>query len=172
MSHTDIFMRCIEVVLRNEGGYSNHPDDPGKETNMGIARKFYPDLDIKNLTRNQAVEIYHRDYWNKMNLTGIYDENLVLHIFDFGVNTRSLKYGFNTAIKAIQRIVEAQADGYTGPETNGLINAYEGDLVELYKQERKKYYFDLARRKPELQVFLAGWLNRVDRTDFNIISIN
>jgi lysozyme family protein len=161
MTYTDIFNRCIQVILRNEGGYVNHPSDPGGETNMGIAKKFYPDLDIKNLTRNQAIEIYHRDYWNKMKLHGIFDENIILQVFDMGVNA-----GIRTAIKIIQRIIDAQVDGYTGPETNGLINAYEGDLVELYKQERKKYYFDLARRKPQMQVFLAGWLNRVDNTKF------
>jgi lysozyme family protein len=166
MTHTDIFNKCITVILKNEGGYVNHPNDPGGETNMGIARMFYPSLDIKNLTHNQAIEIYFRDYWSKMNLTDIFNENLVLYIFDFGVNTRSLKYGFNTAIKTIQRIVEAQPDGIIGPETKGLINNYEGDIETIYNQERKKYYFDLARRKPQMQVFLAGWLNRIEHTKF------
>jgi lysozyme family protein len=161
MSHTDIFNRCINVILRNEGGYVNHPNDPGGETNMGIAKKFYPDLDIKNLTKNQAIEIYYKDYWSKMNLLGIYDENLILQIFDMGVNA-----GIKTAIKIIQRIVEAEVDGWIGDETTGLINKSEIDLVDLYKQERKKYYFSLARRKPDLQVFLAGWLNRIDHTHF------
>jgi lysozyme family protein len=161
MNHTDIFNRCVQVILRNEGGYVNHPNDPGGETNMGIAKKFYPNLDIKNLTKNQAIEIYFRDYWSKMNLIGIYDENLVLHIFDMGVNA-----GIKTAIKMIQRIIEAEADGWIGTETTGLVNNSDADLVELYKQERKKYYFSLARRKPDLQVFLAGWLNRIDRTHF------
>ncbi len=166
MSQTDLFMRCVEVVLKNEGGYVNHPNDPGGETNFGIAKMFYLGLDIKNLSRNQAIEIYHSDYWNKMNLSGIYDENLVLQIFDFGVNTRSKKYGFNTAIKAIQRIVEAETDGIIGSETTRLINNYPDDLTPLYIQERKKYYFSLARRKPELQIFLGGWLNRVDNCKF------
>lgn len=161
MNQTDIFNRCIQVILRNEGGYVNHPNDPGGETNMGIAKKFYPDLDIKNLTKNQAIEIYHKDYWNKMNLIDIYDENLVLQIFDMGVNA-----GIKTAIKIIQRIVEAEVDGCIGEETTKLINKSEIDLTDLYRQERKKYYFSLARRKPNLQVFLAGWLNRIDHTHF------
>ena len=98
MSYTDKFTRCIEVVLRNEGGYVNHPEDPGGETNMGIAKKFYPELDIKNLTRNQAVEIYFRDYWSRMNVKAIYDENLALQVFDMGVNA-----GIRTAIRILQR---------------------------------------------------------------------
>ena len=167
MTYTDIFTRCIEIVLKNEGGYIDHPHDPGGETNMGITKKNYPDLDIKNITRNQAIEIYHSDYWNKMNLLGIYDENLVLHIFDMGVNA-----GKQTAIKMIQRIVEAQADGIIGNETTTLINDYPDDLVDIYRQERKKYYFDIARKKPALQVFLTGWLNRIDNTHFEIMPNN
>jgi lysozyme family protein len=158
---TDLFNRCIAVVLNNEGGYVDHPHDPGGETKMGIAKKFYPNLDIKNLTRNQATEIYFRDYWSKMNLTGIRDEILVLHLFDMGVNA-----GIRTAIKMIQRIVETSADGIIGPETIGLINDFEGNLADLYRQERRKYYFSIARNKPDMQVFLAGWLNRIDNTHF------
>ena len=162
MSYTDLFTRCINIVLPNEGGYVWHPNDPGGETNMGIARLFYPDLDIKNLTRNDVIQIYFRDYWSKMNLKNIYDENLVLQIFDFGVNTRSVRYGFNTAIKTIQRLVDAEADGIVGPETIGLINNYDGDLTDLYMRERRKYYFALVRRKPEMQCFLIGWMNRIN----------
>jgi lysozyme family protein len=161
MSITDLFMRCIEVVLRNEGGYVNNPDDPAGETNMGITKARYPELDIKNITRNQAIEIYFKDYWKPMNLLDIYDENLVLQIFDMGVNA-----GKRSAIKMAQRIVEAEPDGIIGPETLGLVNNYEGDLVDLYRQERKKYYFTLARRKPQMQVFLKGWIRRIDACVF------
>jgi len=161
-----LFLKCMNVILKNEGSYVNHPSDPGGETSMGIARMFYPDLDIKNLNREQAVEIYFDDYWLPMNLTGIYDENLVLQIFDFGINSRSKRYGFNTALKAIQRIVDVEQDGKIGPITKDAINNYVGDIVYLYINERKKYYFDLAKRKPEMQVFLAGWLKRAEHCKF------
>jgi lysozyme family protein len=165
MAYTDIFTRCIEIILRNEGGLVDHPSDPGGLTNFGIAKKFYPDLDIKNLTRNQAIEIYFRDYWSKMNLHDIYDENLILQIFDMGVNA-----GIRTAIKMVQKIVDAGVDGIIGDETTELINDYPEDLVDIYKQERKKYYFGLARRKPALQVFLKGWIHRVDNTYFLVLT--
>lgn len=166
MAYIDIFNKCIQIVLKNEGGYVNNPDDPGGETNMGIARLFYPDIDIKNLTRNKVIEIYHSDYWNKMNLIGINNEDLVLQIFDFGVNTRSVKYGFNTALKSIQRLVSVDTDGIIGPVTKKAINNTDFDLTILYKQERRKYYFDLARRSPKLEKFLSGWLKRIDNTHF------
>ena len=55
--------KAIDFVLKWEGGYVHDPLDPGGETNFGISKKSYPDLDIKNLTKEQAVEIYKRDYW-------------------------------------------------------------------------------------------------------------
>jgi lysozyme family protein len=160
MSYVDIFNKCIEVVLRNEGGLSDNPYDPGGLTNYGICQRNYPDLDIRNLTRNEAIQIYFRDYWSKMNLHNIEDESLILEIFDMGVNA-----GIRTAIKIVQRLIGAKMDGYIGPETELKINTFPG-LLGLYKQDRRKYYFALARRKPEMEIFLAGWLNRVDNCKF------
>ena len=59
------FNEIIEVVLEHEGGYVNDPTDLGGETNFGITKRFYPDVDIKNLTKEGAKEIYKRDYWDK-----------------------------------------------------------------------------------------------------------
>lgn len=155
MSYTDIFNRCIEIILKNEGGLVDNKFDPGGLTRYGICQRNYPDLDIKNLTRNQAILIYFTDYWSKMKLHNILDESLILELFDMGVNV-----GIRTAIKIAQRLVSAKVDGYIGPETESKINTFPG-LLGLYKQERRKYYFALARRKPEMEIFLAGWLNRV-----------
>lgn len=58
------FHRCLQIILAEEGGLVNHPRDPGKLTNFGISQRGYPDLDIAHLTREQAIAIYRRDYWN------------------------------------------------------------------------------------------------------------
>jgi lysozyme family protein len=162
MSYINIFNKCIQVILKNEGGYVNNPADPGGETNYGIAKRFYPDLDIKNLTKDEAIKIYFKDYWSKMNLNGIVREDAVLELFDMGVNA-----GIRTAVKLAQKLVDAFADGEIGPETESMINEFPADFVELYKCNRKMYYLSLARRKPELKIFLRGWLNRVDNCHFN-----
>lgn len=57
------FEKSVEFVLRWEGGYVNDPDDPGGETNWGISKRSYPHLEIKNLTREEAIEIYRKDFW-------------------------------------------------------------------------------------------------------------
>ena len=58
------FNQAVILVLKHEGGYSpGLPNDPGGETNFGIAKKYHPDLDIKNLTVEQAKQIYQQEYW-------------------------------------------------------------------------------------------------------------
>ena len=59
------FDEIIEKVLEHEGGYVNDPDDAGGETKYGIAKRWYPSVDIKNLTKEQAKKIYHTDYWRR-----------------------------------------------------------------------------------------------------------
>ena len=161
MSYTDLFSRCIEVILLNEGGYVNDPDDPGGETNFGITKRDYPDLDIKRLTRNEAIQIYFQDYWSKMNLLGIIDESVVLEVFDMGVNA-----GPKTAIKIVQRVVGVLIDGVIGPITEQAINTSTLDVAAEYRDMRKKFYFALVRRKPWLHKFLEDWVNRANDAHF------
>lgn len=161
MAYPGIFKRCIEVVLRNEGGYINHPSDPGGETNYGIAKKFYPDLDIKNLTKEKAIEIYYNDYWKPMNLELISDADVILQVFDFGVNA-----GKKTSIRLLQRTLNLEDDGILGPVTLAAVNNSDPSLIDKFKRRRKIFYMNLASKKPQLEVFLRGWLRRVDNTKF------
>lgn len=161
----NIFEKCVDVILKHEGGYQAHPKDPGNYvdgvlvgTKYGIAAKFFPHVDIKTLNKAQAKQIYYDHYWNPMNLGGIRDLLAVLHIFDMGVNA-----GKGTAVKIAQKIVGTTQDGYLGPVTIQAINAHEG-FVEEYIEARKAYYKALAGRKKSMQAFLKGWLNRVDST--------
>lgn len=79
------FDKAVEFTLEWEGGYTNDLDDPGGETNWGISKKAHPDLDIFNLTREQAVEIYREEYW-KGAFCDTYSWPLNLVIFDTAVN--------------------------------------------------------------------------------------
>lgn len=82
------FDRAVAHVLEIEGGVVDHPDDPGGLTNMGISLRSYPQLGragILNLTRAQAIDIYHRDFWEPIAaMTG--DDRLRFAAFDAAVN--------------------------------------------------------------------------------------
>ncbi len=85
------FEKYMEHIFKWEGdpGYVNHPSDPGGETKYGIAKTFYPHLDIKNLTKEEAIEIYRTDYFNKNGIDKLPDF-IQLSYFDSCVNQGSL----------------------------------------------------------------------------------
>ena len=128
---------------------------------MGITKRNYPNEDIKNLTKEKAIHYYYRDYWMPMDLDLLNDPNLILEVFDMGVNS-----GIRTAIKILQRIVGTTDDGILGKITASAVQNYGGDIVDGYKKRRKLFYVTLAQNKPNLRVFLKGWLNRVDNCRF------
>jgi len=152
------FDAIIELTLEHEGGYVHDPKDLGGETNFGIAKRFYPDVDIKNLTKEQAKDIYKRDYWDKNKVDDLSDS--LKHIFfDMAVNQ-----GRGTAVKIIQRAINGKGgkltvDGGFGPGTKAALKKYNPsvDRVRCY---RVKYYMDLVARKPEQERFLFGWYRR------------
>jgi len=82
------FDEIIDLTLEHEGGYVHDPKDLGGETNFGIAKRFYPDVDIKNLTKEGAKEIYRKDYWDKNKVDNVPDE-LKHFFFDCCVNQGS-----------------------------------------------------------------------------------
>ena len=152
------FDDIIEVTLEHEGGYVHDPKDLGGETNFGIAKRFYPDVDIKGLTKEGAREIYKRDYWDKFKVDEMPD-NLKHIYFDMCVNQ-----GKGTAVKILQRATNAKGgdlkvDGGFGPGTKAALDKYKPSLdrVRCY---RLKHYYDLVNKKPEQERFLFGWYRR------------
>lgn len=71
----DPFESWVNNVLGEEGGYVNIPADPGGETNWGISKRAFPNVDIKNLSRTDAIDLYRKYYWDPLlpyGLTGVY----------------------------------------------------------------------------------------------------
>jgi len=150
------FKEIIEKVLEHEGGYVNDPKDLGGETKYGITKRFYPDIDIKNLTIEQATEIYKKDYWDKNKVESL-PQNLWHIYFDMCVNM-----GKRTAVKVLQRAAvnkgkNIEVDGGLGPMTIGALKGVELDRVRAF---RVKYYVDLITAKPEQEKFFLGWFRR------------
>lgn len=146
-----MFDRAVELILGLEGGYVNDPNDPGGETKYGISKRAYPDLDIEGLTREQAIAIYKRDYW-EANDVGKLPRNVQCAFFDACVNS-----GGSTAKKLLQRTVGTTEDGIIGPATLRAANMYPGVLYQDYLAERVLFYSKLKT----FDRYGRGWLRRL-----------
>ena len=110
------FKDLIEGILTREGGYVNHPSDPGGETNYGIAKRSHPKEDIKNLTKERAKEIYEKDYWKPSRASSL-PSSLQETYFDMVVNM-----GQRRAVKILQKACNSKGcklvvDGLIGKNT-------------------------------------------------------
>ena len=162
------FDLAIPVILKHEGGYVNHPSDPGGATNRGIIFKLFkryatllglePTIDaLKGLTELQAKQIYRLEFWDKMSGDQFKSQKVANIVFDGFVNMG------NRALKMLQVEIGVSADGAIGPKTLETVNAGNETIIfQGYKDRRIKYYNDLVARKPELSVFLKGWMNRIN----------
>ena len=150
------FNDIIEEVLKHEGGYVNAPHDAGGETNFGIAKKFNPDVDIKNLTKEGAKEIYYEKYWKPSKADKVPDQ--LKHIyFDMVVN-----FGKRGAVKVLQQAAVAKGhkiaiDGGIGPNTLKAIKNVETDRVRAYRVLK---FASIVIKKPRQEKFWLGWFRR------------
>lgn len=145
------FTIAIERLLDHEGGYVNNPKDPGGETKWGISKRSYPHLDIKNLTRTEAIEIYKRDFWDPFK--GLLPKEFAFQFLDGAVNS-----GIGNATRWVQRAVGVASDGHVGPVTLGHLQAADKkDLVLLYNAERLEFMTKLVR----WDEFGRGWARRI-----------
>ena len=155
--------KCLETILHHEGGYVNHPKDPGGETNLGVTKRVYQEhggtKDMKDLLVEDVAPIYKKGYWDKMkgdDLPG----GLDLCVFDFGVNA-----GPGRAAKFLQQMIGTTVDGGIGPNTLAKVEEYvrengEHETVKKYQEMRQKYYEQLST----FATFGKGWTRRVEET--------
>ena len=147
-----MFDYFIERVLVHEGGYVNDPRDPGQETRWGISKRAYPHLDIRNLTRAQAVDIYRRDFWQRVRGDELPRE------FAFQALDAAVNHGIGNAVRWMQRAAGVADDGVIGPVTLAAVQrAQAADLVLRFNAERLRFYAKLTT----FSTFGRGWVNRV-----------
>ena len=148
----DRFRTFIERLLSHEGGYVNHPSDPGGETQWGISKRTYPALNIRDLTREQAIEIYRRDFWDKSE-ADLLPAPVGFQLLDGAVNS-----GIAQASRWLQRAVGVADDGDIGPVTLAAIRkADPADLVMQFNAER----LDFMTRLSTWSTFGRGWARRI-----------
>jgi lysozyme family protein len=117
------FDKAFQTVIGHEGNYVNHPDDPGGETKFGISKRAYPNLDIKNLTLDQAKEIYQKDYWTACRCDEM-PEPVKYPLFDGAVNS-----GVKQSIRWLQEAVNSKPDGVIGPNTLLAVKFQDSQVV-------------------------------------------
>ena len=146
------FDAMVERVLDNEGGYSNSPLDPGGETRWGISKRAYPNVDIRNLTREGAIGIYRRDYWDRVGGDQL-DPAVAFQVFDAAVN-----HGIGNAVRWLQRAAGVADDGIVGPVTHAAIRRMQpAALLLRFNAVRLRFYAQLST----FSAFGRGWANRI-----------
>lgn len=167
------FITAYKIIIKNEGGYVDDPNDAGGETYCGISRNNFPNwngwgiIDIygcepgktlNDADLESAVRVFYKQqFWDKIKGDNIDSQAIATAIFDWNVNS-----GIH-AIKSIQRIVGVEDDGICGSGTIRAINdSNELDTLNRYREAREVFYRSLAASKPSQAKFLNGWLNRVE----------
>ncbi|MFN4121258.1 glycoside hydrolase family 108 protein [Acidovorax sp.] len=146
------FDTCFERLIGHEGGYVNHKNDPGGETNFGISKRSYPQEDIKGMTLERAKQIYKRDFWDKAKC-GRLPKGVDFDVFDTAVNSGVLR-----ATIFLQRAAGVIADGVIGPKTLEAVNSTPDAVIQArFNGERLSFMADL----PTWPTFGRGWARRV-----------
>lgn len=141
---------------RKAVGYVNDPLDRGGETKFGVAKNANPDLDITNLTWEQAKAVYYVRYWLAGKCDQVQPRVAVLH-FDGCVN-----HGIKRANMFLQRASGVQPDGKVGATTIARANAMnELKLVDSICNQREQFYRDIVAANPPQARYLSGWLRRI-----------
>jgi lysozyme family protein len=147
-------------VLAHEGGYTDHPDDPGGPTNFGITIADYrryvkPDAnaaEVKAMSIDDAKAIYRSKYWDALHCDAL-PAGLDYAIFDYGVNS-----GIARAAKVLQRALGIAADGVIGPVTLARVaRSVASTLIMAVCDERLRFLQSLHT----WPVFGKGWGRRV-----------
>jgi lysozyme family protein len=154
------FESALKAVLHHEGGFVNHPADPGGMTNLGVTKKVWEEWvghevdekTMRGLTPELVGPMYRKKYWDKIRGDDL-PEGVDYAVFDAAVNS-----GPGRAAKWLQACVGVEQDGGIGPKTLAAVAAFDPkDLVEDYAKRRLSFLMDL----PHWGTFGKGWSRRV-----------
>lgn len=166
--------QILDMIIANEGGFVDHPDDRGGATKYGITIKTLRTWrgssvtvdDVRALSKDEAREIYRQRYVRKPRFDAIRDGRLRAQVIDAGVLA-----GPAQAARMLQRAAGATADGVVGPRTLAAVN--RADPVALnnkFMVERILHLAKTAARRMDSRgnpidqrAFLVGWMNRATK---------
>jgi len=151
---------AFKLMLKSEGGFVNHPSDPGGMTNLGVTKATWEnwvgresdEAEMRGLTPEKVEPLYKKKYWDAVRGDEL-PMGLDYLMFDFAVNA-----GAGRAIKTLQTAVGVTPDGGFGPMTMAAVQAVDPvDLIERFSQAKEDFYRSLNT----FATFGKGWLNRV-----------
>jgi lysozyme family protein len=150
------FDKSFDRLISHEGGYSNHPSDPGAETMWGVTAKVARECgyfgNMRDLPRETAKRIAKEAYWDRCKADQ-YAFAIGYQVFDAAYN-----HGIENAARFLQRAVDVADDGYIGPVTLKAINAMSvTDVLARFNAERLDFYTKLST----WPVFGKGWARRI-----------
>lgn len=157
------FSQCLELLLVHEGGFVDHPQDPGGMTNLGVTRKTLEDYldrpvsedEMRNLTPENVADLYKEKYWDKVKGDDL-PSGLDWSVFDWAVNSGPIR-----AAKAVQRAAGAEDDGIIGPATLRAVNDMDVTyMIRSMHRQRQVFYESLKT----FETFGRGWTRRNDET--------
>ena len=157
------FKTCLNMLLEHEGGFVNHPSDPGGMTNLGVTKAVYDKFinresteeEMRALTPIEVAPIYKKNYWDRGRCDDL-PSGVDWSVFDWGVNS-----GVGRSAKALQRIVGVTADGGIGPMTlKAVANFEHKDIIVKMHSTRQQFYESLSTFK----TFGKGWTRRNNET--------
>lgn len=155
------FTEALEHVLKHEGGFVDHPKDPGGMTNLGVTRAVWEDWvgressesEMRSLTPEMVAPLYKRKYWDRVKCDEL-PSGVNYAVFDAAVNS-----GTGRSAKWLQEAVGAVADGAIGPNTLAKVNAQDAKvLVNAVCDIRMGFLKSLKT----FDTFGRGWTKRVD----------
>ncbi|MGX1496893.1 lysozyme family protein [Labrenzia sp. MBR-25] len=155
------FEECLSWVLVHEGGYVNHPKDPGGATNKGVIQRTYDGYrrrmnlskhSVKHITEAEVRAIYREQYWQAVAADRL-PAGVDYAVFDYGVNS-----GPKRAIKDLQRVLGVKPDGWIGNVTLAALGDLSADTVVRQLCERR---YKFVRSLKHWSTFGKGWTRRI-----------
>ncbi len=154
----DVFLAAFDIVIGVEGGVVT---DQGGLTKFGISQRQYPNLDIRNLTIEQACQIYQNDFWDCCKCSDL-PPRLAVCVFDACVNE-----GQGTAVRMLQRSIKVIDDGIIGPGTIGAAHTVTDALVRFMAERAFMY-----SHTKDFETDGHGWLSRLFIIYGKVLALN
>lgn len=166
-----VFELAVDALLKKEGGAVDDAADHGGETNFGISKRRFPEIEPATLTRTYAIVLYREQFWNplydRLQSQAVADKLLELTVHMDHHDTRPYYAGWMKGLELLQRACRAlgdreiSIDGRFGPQTLQAVNLERAAaLLAAVRVEQARFYLALADQDASQRKFLRGWLRR------------